>query len=96
MVTLEQRYKKDPDVIARRVLGEMVLAPVRHDAGDAENVYVLNDTAEYAWELIDGERTLGQILDAIVAEFEVEKEQAEGDLLELFTQLEEIQAVVPA
>jgi hypothetical protein len=93
MASIRQHYKKDLSVIPRQIAGETILVPVRQNLGDMESIYVLNETATRAWELFDGERSLQQICDQIVQEFDVDPQDAEFDLLELVDQLEQIGAL---
>ena len=90
---LEVVYLQDPSIVSRNIAGEMILVPIRYNVGDLESIYTLNETAARIWELLDGERTLVAIRDVIVAEFEVEADEAERDMLELVAQLEGIGAV---
>jgi hypothetical protein len=43
----------------------------------------LNDTGTMFWELLDGERTIADCARLIAAEYEVEADVVEADLLEL-------------
>jgi hypothetical protein len=91
--SLDDRYLKSPSIVSREIAGEVILVPIRRTAGDLESIYVLNETAARMWELIDGQRSVGQIRDQVVAEFEVEAAEAEGDLRELLEQLSALDAV---
>ena len=93
MVHFSDRYQKDPSVVSRAIVGEVILVPIRQNVGDLESIYTLNETAAHAWMLLDGERTLGQIVEQIVNEFDVDQAEAQQDLVELLMQLEEIGAV---
>lgn len=52
-----------------------------------EAALLLNPVAATALEQIDGERTLEQIVEAIVVEFEVTRERAAADISALFDRL---------
>ena len=93
MFDMSDIYHKDPSMVAREIVGEVILVPIRQNVGDLENIYTLNETAARAWALLDGENSLGQVVEQIVREFDVEAEEAQQDILELLTQLEEIGAV---
>jgi Coenzyme PQQ synthesis protein D (PqqD) len=54
-----------------------------------EGALILNRAATVALELVNGERTLDEIVDAVVEMFEVEPEQARTDLNALFDRLAE-------
>jgi len=90
---LEGRYQKDPNIVFRAIAGEMILVPIRRRTANLESIYTLNETAGQIWELMDGQRTLGEIRDTIVQEYDVTPKEAEADLAELVAYLEQIQAV---
>jgi hypothetical protein len=93
MDDLERRYDKHPNIVFRNIEGEMILVPIRRRTADLESIYTLNETGAHIWRLIDGQRTLRDIRDAIVQEYDVTPDQAEADLAEFVSYLEEIQAV---
>ncbi len=90
---LQTIYRHDPQIVARKIAGEVILVPVRKHVGEFESIYTLNETAAYTWELIDGQRTASAILESILDEFEIERVQAEADLTELLHNLVEIGAL---
>jgi coenzyme PQQ synthesis protein D (PqqD) len=55
-----------PDVTARRAGEEWALADSRND-----RVHYLNETAEFIWELCDGEHSVSEIEAEVRASFEV-------------------------
>ena len=87
MSLLDERYRKDPSLVARNIAGEVILVPIRQNAGDLESVYTLNETASFVWERLDGQRTLGEIKRELLDAFEVDEPDAERDLIELLEQL---------
>ena len=88
LVGLEDRYQKDSSIVFREIAGEAILVPIRQNVGDLESIYTLNETASCIWTLIDGERSVRDIRDRIVAEFEVGEEEAQRDLVEFLERLE--------
>jgi hypothetical protein len=93
LAQLDDHYRKDPSIVFREIGGEVILVPIRQNVGDLGSIYTLDETAAFIWELIDGQRSVREIRDEIVGEFEVEEEEAEQDLLELLEQLESFGAV---
>jgi hypothetical protein len=87
---LDERYERTPAVVTREIVGERILVPIRHNVGDLESIYTLNETASHVWSLLDGQTSVREIRDRIVDEFEVGAEEAERDLLELLAQMEAI------
>jgi len=92
-ISLDECYKKSETIVSRRIAGEAVLVPLRRNAADLDAIYALNETAAAAWEALDGSNTLRQVLQRILAEFEVDDATAEQDLLELMAHLRELGAV---
>ena len=87
------RYQKDPNMVFREIAGEALLVPIRNNIGDLNSIFTLNETASFVWARIDGEHTLQDVVAALVAEYEIDEEQAAQDVLELIAQLETVQAV---
>ena len=93
MDELTKFFVKDPNIVSRKIAGEVILVPIRQNVGDLESIYTLNEVAARIWELIDGKRQPEDIKKVIVEEYEIEEEEAEKDLLELLSQLKELKAI---
>ena len=52
-------------------------------------VKVLNEIGSLVWDRIDGKSTLAEILDAVVQEYDISREQAESDLRQFIAALNE-------
>ena len=52
-------------------------------------VKVVNEVGSLVWDRIDGRRSLGEIVQSIVDEFDVEPEQARRDVVEFVQSLRE-------
>jgi hypothetical protein len=72
------------DIITRRVGEEYFLLTT----GDA-TLHNIRESGVYIFEAIEKGRGYDEILDGLVAEFDVEKEQAAADLDEFLRELEE-------
>ena len=90
---LERCYEKDPSIVHRNIAGEAILVPIRQHVADLESIYTLDEVGARIWELIDGQRRVKEIRDAIVGEYEVSPDVAEADLVEFIQQLEEVGGV---
>lgn len=71
-----------PQVASRLVEGEALL--VLADSGE---VVVLNGVGSRIWELIDGSRSVSQIVEAIASEYDTTPEQAEQDVKSFIQEL---------
>ncbi len=95
MFDISSVYKKQTKFVNRKIAGEMVLVPIRHNVGDLACIYNLNEVGSRIWELIDEKTTAGQIRDKIVEEYEITAAEAEADLDEFLNTLIHINAVSP-
>ena len=92
---MARRYVKDPSIVYREIAGEAILVPIRRNVADMESVYTLDSVGADIWELIDGDRTLAEILDLLLGEYDVDAAVLSKDLDEFFGQLEAIGAIRP-
>jgi len=83
-------------MVGRRIGDEYVLVPLAGRGADLDSILNLNRVAAFVWEQLDGSRTGTALADALVERFEVERERAEADVLELLETLLAVKAVVPA
>ena len=91
---LKKVYEKSDDIVSRKIADDYILVPVKRNVADMESLYTLNETAARIWELIDGKRTVTEIKEKMIEDYEVTSEEAEGDLIEHLQQLAEIKAII--
>ena len=84
-------WKVDPSVRFRRLFDEAVM--IHQEKAEA---LVLNDTAISFIEGCDGQRTVGEIINGMVDEFDVSAEQLTADLAPFIKQLAEEGIIEPA
>lgn len=85
---MSPRFPPDASVVAAdrqlsTTLGEEVIILGLEDS----MYYGLSDTGVRVWELIQSPRTVGELLAAILAEYEVDRDRAETDLDALLVDL---------
>jgi len=91
---LKKSYRKNEDVVFRRISDESILVPIRDNVGDLAFIYNLNDVGTFIWERIDGKRQLVDIQGMLVDEFDVNPPEAERDLLQFIADLEKMSFIV--
>lgn len=69
-------------VVSRRSEQTVILLDPR-----SGEYFSLDDVAGRVWELCDGSRTVGQIVDVIASEYDAPLEQIRADVLELLLEL---------
>lgn len=91
------RWRRAPTVITRRVAGETVLVPVAARTSDPEfksaRLYVLNETGEYLWSLLDSARSSVELAQNLTLEFETAASRAQSDVEAFLAALRDIGAV---
>ena len=88
---LTDRVRIPEEVLARQVGGETVMLDLAKGA-----YFGLDPVGARIWQLLAEGKTLAEVRDAIVAEYEVSHEDAERDLLALVADLMAQGLVVPA
>lgn len=73
---------KNPNVVGHLVEHEVVLILL-----DKNQVKVLNEVGSRIWDLLNGQRSVGEIACVIVEEFEVEIQQSLDDVLVFLEEL---------
>jgi hypothetical protein len=84
----EKTYRRNPDIVARRVGGETLLVPTGSSLTDRQCLFTLNDTGTFLWDLLAAPRTSAQLLAALVEAFEVNRARADRDLRRFLADLE--------
>lgn len=75
------RWRRAAGVVTRRVAGELVLVPVA-GVGQARDTrfFVLNETAERLWSLLETPRSPEDLARHLTYEFEVDASRARADV----------------
>ena len=76
-LTLETRLSAPAHVVSRAVDEETVLLNL-----ESGLYFGVDKVGQRIWQLVGDGKTLDRVVDTIVAEYEVEPAQAEGDVLE--------------
>jgi hypothetical protein len=88
--SLRARYERDPNVVTREIAGERILVPIRKQVADMAAIYVLNETGARIWNLLDGQRSLADIVEILVQEYLVESDTVQADIVEIVDQLRDL------
>lgn len=72
----------------RQIAGEYLAIPISNEAGDDANIVILNPVSQVIWGKLEAGATFNEILDAVVKEFNVEKEEATEDIKDFLENLE--------
>jgi hypothetical protein len=80
-------YRKSPDIVARKIAGELLLVPVRGKIADMQRIFALNPVGELIWQGLDAHKNLNDIRDQVISCFDVTAETAMADIEEFIAEL---------
>ena len=78
------------ELIKRDIAGDTVLVPVGHTVYEANGLFVLNEVGAFLWDLLPKAQNRQELLEAILAEYEVSEQEAGKDLDAFLAKLEEM------
>lgn len=80
-----KKYTIKQGYVAREVAGEFIAVPV--DSSVGSSIIVLNEVSKFLWDELKSAKTFDELLDAVMKNYDVPKEEAETDLKEFLMQL---------
>ena len=89
MDCLERSFSKSSELTTRAIAGETLIVPITGRVGDLDSIYTLNEVGSRIWQLINDQIKVRQIVESVSEEFEVTREEAERDVIELINSLAE-------
>ena len=89
MIELNKIVKKNVNVVTKEVGDECIIVPLSDNIADMDSVFTLNDTGAFFWSLIDGSKTVDQIIDAVVEEYEVDRNTVARDFSAFIEEMKE-------
>ena len=96
MNILDTCFAKENDLVTRDVAGEIIIVPIKGHVGDLEGVFTLNEVGTTIWELINGQTTARELVEAVGNEYDVGAEEAEKDVVDFLRSLEDAGLIRPA
>lgn len=83
----EKKYSIKQGFVMREIAGEFIAVPV--DSACGSNIVILNPVSNFLWEEMRSEKSFGELVEAMLKEYGIERKEAEADLKEFLAQLEE-------
>jgi len=87
MISLNSVVSQSSSIVTRKTGKEYVLVPIANNIADMNSVYTLNETGAFLWEQIDGKKSVMDLIEALIAEYEINKESATGDVLSFIEEM---------
>lgn len=80
MLLPHARFERNPQVVSRKIEGELIIVPIRSGVGDLNSLYTLNPVGSALWEFMNESHTISEMVARVCDEFEVSEEQAQTDI----------------
>jgi hypothetical protein len=75
--------------MAAKVVGtETVLVPLQSNVADLSEMFTLNEVGSFIWKQLDLNQSIEGLVDAVVDEFEIDREIAHADVATFLAQLD--------
>lgn len=68
------------ELVKRDIAGDIILVPVGRTVYEGNGLFVLNEQAAFLWDRLEAARTEEDLLQAVLAEYEVTEEVARADI----------------
>ncbi|OUR93614.1 hypothetical protein A9Q84_19285 [Halobacteriovorax marinus] len=92
-ITDDSKFQKHEDVVSRKNANDIV---VLMKMDDSSSFFKINGVAAEVWELIDSGLSVKEVIDKLTAEYNVSREQLQGDVNSLLTNLLEKELAITA
>jgi hypothetical protein len=87
-IKLDSCYRPSKDVVAREVMGKILIVPLKSGIGDMEDeIFTLNETAKAIWDELAGNKSVREVIEALSGTFEVGAEEIKKDVTGLMKEL---------
>lgn len=87
-VHLEATYAPSEGIVARELVGELVIVPLTAEIGDMEDaLYSLNETGRAIWDRLDGVKNLRDVAAELVKAYDAPGQEIERDVIGLVGEL---------
>ena len=78
------------DLITREIAGEVILVPVGKSVLESNGLFALNELGAFLWKHLPGVQGEDELVDLVLAEYEVDRETAKTDTAQFLQQLREM------
>lgn len=81
------------DLIKRKIAGDTVLVPAGKTVFDSNGLFVMNEVADFIWELLPDAAGADDICKKVLEEYDVTAEEAARDVEEFLEKLKEMDII---
>jgi len=81
--------KLDKTFVLRKIADDYVIVPVGATAVDFNGIITVNDTGAFLWEQLKEEKTIDDLVNAMLDEYDIDEDTARTDVNEFINVLKE-------
>lgn len=89
----EIKYIANPDYVLREIVGEYMLIPTGRLSMTTNGVITISESAAYLWKKMDEEKTITELCDLLLLEYDIDRETAIADVKEMVDSMCDVAAV---
>ena len=78
------------ELIKRDIAGEVFLVPLGKSMYDSNGLFILTELGAFIWDLLPNAQSEDDIVNAVLAEYEVDEATARTDIREFLQKLEKL------
>lgn len=78
------------ELIKREIAGDTILVPVGKNVYDSNGLFMLNELGAFIWNLLPEAEGEADILEKVLAEYDVEEAVAKADIQEFLNRLRDM------
>jgi hypothetical protein len=87
MDNIDVIIRRSDNIIFRKIEGETILLPMASSSEKVEYIYNFNEIGAVIWEKIDGGKTVRDIINELIEEFEADSITIEKQVVEFISEL---------
>lgn len=88
-----EKYATNPDYILREIVGEYMLIPTGQLSMTSSGVITISESAAYLWRNMKEGKTIPQLCELLLNEYEVDEETAQRDISEMIDSMTELNII---
>lgn len=92
----EKKIKIKPGFVLRKIAGSDVVIPIGNNIADFKGLITLNETAAFLFKLISEGSSSAELIDALIKEYDVDRELARNDIDSFLSQLKKADMLMNA
>ena len=87
-MNLDSKLIPSDDIVAREIEGELIIVPLVSGIGDLDDeLFTLNETGRSIWKNLDGTKTLRDVINSLISEYDAPEELIAQDVVGLVEEL---------